>query len=306
MWRAHPCVPCRDSSRRLRSFTEGRFSMRHATSEPAPPRIVERFFEFSLLGMLASGYFAVATSGYLDLPTAVLTLAALCLRTLMAADVIEVQISGGLADVLALCFVAFYPLDYLYISGTFLPATLHFIFFLLVCKVLTARSTRDFTYLKVLAALELLGAAILSTSLSFFSFLALFMLFAIASFASGEVRVSTQQQRTVVRGGLRAFPRRLGGLAIFLFVGILAMTSALFFVLPRTARAALERFVPARYHLPGFANEVTLGQLGEIKQNSAPVMHVRRLYVGEGRLDVRWRGAALSQFDGKRWFNMNE
>jgi len=279
--------------------------VRQSTSAPVPPRAVERFFEFSLLGMLASGYFAVATSGYLDLPTAVLTLAALCLRALMAADVIEVQISGGLADVLALSFVAFYPLDYLYISGTFLPATLHVIFFLLVCKVLTARSTRDFTYLKVLAALELLGAAILSTSLSFFAFLALFLLFAIASFASGEVRVSTQQQRTVVRGGLRAFPRRLGVLAIFLFAGILTMTSALFFVLPRTARAALERFVPARAHLSGFANEVTLGQLGEIKQSSAPVMHIHK-YVGEGLLDVRWRGGALTEFDGKRWFNTNE
>ncbi len=279
--------------------------MKHSTNAPAPPKIVERFFEFSLLGMLASGYFAVASSGYLDLPTAALTLGALCLRALMAGGVIDVQISGGLADALALTFVAFYPLDYLYISGSFLPATLHFIFFLLVCKVLTARSTRDFTYLKVLAALELLGAAILSTSLSFFAFLALFLLFAIASFASGEVRVSTQQKRIVVRGGLRAFPRRLGALAVFLFVGILVMTAALFFILPRTARAALERFVPARYHLPGFANEVTLGQLGEIKQSSAPVMHIHK-YVGEGLLDVRWRGAALTEFDGKRWFNGKE
>jgi len=275
------------------------------SERPAPPKVVERFFEFSLLGMLASGYFAVASSGYLDLPTAVLTLAALCLRTLMAAGVLEVRISGGLADALAVTFVGFYPLDYLYISGAFLPATLHFIFFLLVCKVLTARSTRDFTYLKVLAALELLGAAILSTSLSFFAFLALFLLFAIASFTSSEVRVSTRQQRSVVRGGLRAFPRRLGVLAVFLFVGILAMTAALFFVLPRTARAALERFVPARFHLTGFANEVTLGQLGEIKQSSAAVMHVHK-YVGEGPMDVRWRGAALTEFDGKRWFNTNE
>lgn len=271
----------------------------------APPKTVERFFEFSLLGMLASGYFAVATSGYLDLPTAVLTLGALCLRTLMAAGILEVQISSGFADALAISFIGFYPIDYLYISGTFLPSTLHFIFFLLVCKVLTARTTRDFTYLKILGALELLAAAILSTSLSFFAFLALFLLFAIASFASGEVRVSTQQKRTVVRGGLKAFPRRLGVLAVFLFAGILAMTAALFFVLPRTARAALERFVPARYHLPGFSNEVTLGQLGEIKQSSAPVMHIRK-YVGEGFLDVRWRGAALTEFDGKRWFNTKE
>jgi protein-glutamine gamma-glutamyltransferase len=268
----------------------------------APPKTVERFFEFSLLGMLASGYFAVAASGYLDWPTEVLTLGALSLRTLIAAGLLEVQISGRLMDGLALGFVGFYPLDYFYISGTFLPATVHFIFFLLVCKVLTARSNRDFTYLKLLAALELLAAAILSTSLSFFAFLALFLLFAIASLTSGEVRVSTQQQRSVVRGGLRAFPRRLGVLAIFLFAGILVMTAALFFVLPRTARAALERFVPQRYHLPGFSSEVTLGQLGEIKQSSAPVMHIHK-YVGEGLLDVRWRGAALTEFNGTRWFN---
>jgi len=117
------------------------------------------------------------------------------------------------------------------------------------------------------------------------------------------IRPETRRNEVLsfVRGGLRAFPRRLGVLAIFLFAGILAMTSALFFVLPRTARAALERFVPARYHLPGFANEVTLGQLGEIKQSSAPVMHIQK-YRGEGLLDVRWRGAALTEFDGKRWF----
>lgn len=279
----------------------------------APPKTVERFFEFSLLGMLASGYFAVATSGYLDWPTAAATLAALCLRALMAADIVRAQIPGRLADVLALSFVAFYPLDYFYISKAFLPATVHFIFFLLVCKVLTARSTRDFTYLKLLAALELLAAAILSTSLSFFAFLALFILFAIASFTSGEVRVSTQQPRSVVRGGLRAFPRRLSVLAVFLFTGIFTMTGALFFVLPRTARAALERFVPQRYHLPGFANEVMLGQIGEIKQSSAPVMHIHRVETrddggrgrsrSEGLLDVRWRGSALTEFDGKRWFN---
>src|SRR6266849_5426688 len=134
-------------------------------ASPTPPKTVERFFEFSLLGMLASGYFAVAASGYLDWPTGVLTLAALCLRTLMASGVVQIQISSRLADTLALSFVAFYPLDYLYISEAFLPATMHFIFFLLVSKVLTARSTRDFTYLKVLAALELLAAAILSTNL---------------------------------------------------------------------------------------------------------------------------------------------
>jgi hypothetical protein len=94
----------------------------------------------------------------------------------------------------------------------------------------------------------------------------------------------------------------LGLVSASLFCGILFMTVCLFFVLPRTARAAFERFGPARYRLTGFSNNVTLGEIGRIKQSSAPVMHVRS-YQGEGFLPVKWRGAALAEFDGKRWFN---
>lgn len=266
------------------------------------PRVVDRFFEFALLGMLAAGYFAVVGSGYVDWPTATLTLIGLCLRALMVAGVVEFEFSGRVVAGLTLLYIGFYPLDYLYVSGSFLTATVHLVFFLAVLKVLTAKTNRDYTYVKMIAALELMAAAILSASLSFFGFLALFLLFAIATFASGEVRRSAQLRREVVRGGLRAFPRRLAALAVFLFSGILIMTAGMFFVLPRTARAALERFVPQRYHLPGFSNGITLGQIGEIKRSSAPVMHVRS-YPGEGLLEVRWRGAALAVFNGRRWYN---
>src|SRR5580765_7364087 len=60
----------------------------------APQQVVERFFQFSLLGMLASGYCAVLGSGYLDWPTAVLTLAALCLRALMIAGLVTLEVPG--------------------------------------------------------------------------------------------------------------------------------------------------------------------------------------------------------------------
>ena len=55
------------------------------------PRIVNRFFEFSLLGMLASGYFAVLGSGFLDWPTAALTLLGLCARALAVAGVLTIE-----------------------------------------------------------------------------------------------------------------------------------------------------------------------------------------------------------------------
>src|SRR5579864_3741690 len=269
---------------------------------PAAPRVVGRFFEFSLLGMLAAGYFAVAGSGSLDWPTAALTLAALCLRALMVAGVVRFEPPARVVAALAIIYIGFFPLDYLFVSGTFLTATVHMVFFLAVLKLLTARTARDYAYLKAIAGLELIAAAILSAGLSFLAYLALFVLFAIATFASGEIRRAAGEPGAISRDGLRAFPRRLGLLSFGLFGGILVMTAVLFFVLPRTARAALERFIPQRYHLAGFSDTVTLGEIGKIKQSSAPVMHVRS-YQGEGFLPVKWRGAALAEFDGQRWFN---
>ena len=267
------------------------------------PRVIDRFFEFSLLGMLAAGYFAVVGSGYLDWPTATLTLMGLCLRGLMVAGIVEFEFSNRLVALITLGYILFFPIDYFFISGAFLAATVHLVCFLAVLKVLTAKTNRDYTYVKMIAVLELLAAAVLSISLSFFAYLALFLLLAIAAFSSGEVRRSAQLRGAVVRGGLTAFPRRIAALTVFLFGGIIVLTAGMFFVLPRTARAALDRFVPQKYHLPGFSNGITLGQIGEIQHSSAPVMHIRSWPESEGLLDVKWRGATLSRFDGRRWDN---
>lgn len=275
----------------------------------APQQVVERFFHFSLLGMLASGFCAVLGSGYLDWPTTVLALAALCTRALMIAGIVKLEVPGRLVAVLTVLYVGFYPIDYYYISKEFLPTAVHLIFFLGSVTILTAKTLRDFTFVKVIAAMALLAAAVLSISLTFFAFLAVFLLFTIATLSSGEVVRATrlfvsggETRRALSRSGLRAFPRRLSMLSLGLFAGILFLTGGVFFVLPRTARAAFQRFAPERYHLPGFSNEVTLGEIGEIKQSSTPVMHVYSQ--GDGLLAVRWRGAALTHFDGKRWFNL--
>ena len=54
-----------------------------ARSDASAAVSVERFFQFSLLGLVASGYLAVAGSGYLDNPTIILTAAGLLLRALL-------------------------------------------------------------------------------------------------------------------------------------------------------------------------------------------------------------------------------
>ena len=47
---------------------------------------------------------------------------------------------------------------------------------------------------------------------------------------------------------------------------------------------------------------MTLGEIGEIKTSSRPVMHIR-IYSAQPVGPLKWRGGALTEFDGKRWTN---
>jgi transglutaminase-like putative cysteine protease len=270
-------------------------------AKEATHRSAQTFYETALLGMLASGYFAVLGSGELDLPTAALMFVALCVRALRIAGLIAFEVPQILVTLAAVAYVFFYPLDIQFVSRSFLAATVHMIFFLAVIKILTASTLRDYTYLKLIAGMELLAAALLSIHLSFFAFLATFVLCGIATFSAGEMLRAMRSGSLTVAPN-RSLSPRLTGFSLLLFAGILCMTAGLFFVLPRTARAAFQRFVPQRYHLPGFASQIALGQIGELKQNSAPVMHIRS-YDQRSLATLRWRGSTLMTFDGQRWFN---
>jgi protein-glutamine gamma-glutamyltransferase len=262
---------------------------------------VERFFQFALWGLVVSGYLAVAGSGYLDAPTVILTGAGLLVRALLISGALRFYISPKLVVALTLAYVGFFPLDYFFLSRAFIQATVHLVFFLAVIQILTSRTNRDYFFMAMIAFLELLAAAILSSNSNFFLFLALYLLFAMAAFTSAEIRRSMQKRLTVARSGLRSFHPRLAALTAVVTIGILGLTAGLFFMLPRTADAALRRLVSRRFYLPGFSNQVTLGEIGEIKATSRPVMHVR-FADSHAPANLQWRGATLSDFNGHAWF----
>jgi protein-glutamine gamma-glutamyltransferase len=264
---------------------------------------VERFFELSLLGLLASGFLAVAGSGYLDTPTIALTSAALLIRALVVADWIHFEVPPVVVSLATLAYIAFYAADYFLISRSFIPCAIHLVFFVAVVKILTGHTDRDYLILKVIAFLELLAACIVSASFSFFVFLLLFLVLGVATFASSEIRQSQKRGLSPARISGAGVTPRLIGLVLAVSLAILAITGGLFFFLPRTARAAFQHLVSQRYHLVGFSNRVALGQIGEVKQENVPVMHVKMGRPEDRGLALKWRGATLAEFDGRVWFN---
>ncbi len=254
--------------------------------------------------MLASGYLAVVGSGYLDMPTMVITAAALVLRGLITAGVLAVEFPPAVVTAATLAYAGFYPIDYFYVSGAFIPSTVHLVFFVAVVKIVTAKTNRDYLLLKVIAFLELLAACVLSYSLNFFVFLLLFLILGVATFTSSEMRDSGFQLQAATRISGRALAIRLAAVTLLVSAGILVITSGLFFFLPRTARAAFQHLVSHRYYVAGFSNRVVLGEIGEIKKENAPVMHVRMDRPEDRGLALKWRGAVLVNFNGRVWTSL--
>ena len=271
-----------------------------ASREPALS--VERFFEFALLGLSASGFLAIAGSGYLDVPTIAFTVAALILRALVVAEFVPLRLSNRTIAFACLVYAAVFAADYLLLSRKLVDSAVHLLFFLAALQILTVSTRRDRFFLAFISFAELVAGAVLSININFFIFLALYLFFGIAALTSGEIRRSMRRTGIQARSGSGGFHMRLALLTTAVTAGILALTAGLFFLLPRTADAALARFMPRRIFVPGFSNHIRLGQTGRLVLNERAVMHI-----SSARPDklagVKWRGDALSYFDGKQWVN---
>jgi transglutaminase-like putative cysteine protease len=277
------------------------------TARPAPRHPaaspVEQFFQYSLLGLVASAFCALADTGRLDLASLAFLLGGIVWRILMVAGIIRLRIPQKLITVLASSYLIFYPIDFYFLSHDFFAATAHGVCFLGVARILSARSERDYLYTGTLAFVALIGAAALSTQVRFFFWLALAILFGLGALTSAEIRRgflrSSRAAGTVGPRSNRRTARSLAFMVACSACGILFLTAGLFFLVPRTARAASLLF-PNGARLTGFTNSIDLGRFGAIARDDRPILHIRS-YGKRLPADLKWRGSALSRFDGRRW-----
>jgi transglutaminase-like putative cysteine protease len=249
--------------------------------------------------MAASGFCALAGARSLDRLTLALTFLALFTRAITVAGWVRLVIPPKLIALLAVACAAFFPADFYFLSHDFFTATLHGVCFLAAVKILTARTRRDYLYIGAVAFLELFGAALISFHANFFAWLAAYMLFAIAALTSAEIQTGLEGHRQIVQSAKVRHGWRLATVALATTCGILVLTAGLFLTVPRTARAAA-MFFPDAPRLTGFSNVVDLGAFGQIGKDTRPVMHILS-YARPLPQGLKWRGTALSRFDGKRW-----
>ncbi len=275
---------------------------------PAFRASIEQYFQVCLFLLVATGFFMLAGTGRLDALSLITVSSALLLRAYFMLRGRAVQIPERWTSYLTLLYVAFYPVDIFFVSGSYVDATVHLVLFILVVKIFSVRRDRDHIYLAIISFLEALAAAVLTVDTLFLGAFCLFMLLAVATFISMEMKRSAAAALhalpvPAIPHPARRLTRSLTGVALLVTVAVVLGAAAIFFMLPRLSAGYLSAYAPHNEFVSGFSERVQLGEIGRIKQSDTVVMHIEIEGDRGGYADMRWRGVALALFDGRQWSN---
>ncbi len=274
-------------------------------------RAIDYYFELSLYLLVLAGFGTLASTGGVDLPTMALTAAALAVRGYLLAKRRPFVISENWTTPLTFAYFLFFAADYLIFSRSFLPATVHLALFAVVVRMFSLRRERDHVTLAILAFLMVLASAVLTVDSVFLLCFAGFMLMAVGTFVLMEMRRSGHDASVQARHSHDPQEHRhlafsLARVTPALMLLILIGGAALFFLLPRISAGYLGGYSYGTDFSSGFSDHVQLGQIGQIQQSNAVVMHIQIDGDTVGRYDLHWRGVALANFDGRSWSNPRE
>ncbi len=274
-------------------------------------RAIDHYFELALYLLVLTGFGTLAGTGGLDLPSVFLVGVALAIRGYLLAKRMHFVISERWTTPLSIAYFAFFAIDYFAFSRNFLPATIHLALFGVVVRMFSLRRERDHITLAILAFLMVLASAVLTVDSVFLFSFAAFMLMAVATFVLMEMRRAGMAANIHARHSSDPQEHRhlafaLVRVAPALMLMILLSGAALFFVMPRMSAGYLGGYTYGTDLSSGFSDRVQLGQIGQIQQSNAVVMHVQIEGDKTGLYDLHWRGVALASFDGRTWSSPRE
>lgn len=268
--------------------------------------------------MLLVSVLALVSTGKLDLVTIFLAPAALLAKGYRWWHSRGPEVSHGTATFLVVLYLLFFPMDLWWVSRMLatdaqnpalfsaLLATIHLLLFAMIVRLLSARETRDYLFLSLLAFSAMLASAILTVDTTFLFFFLTFLALAVSTFIGLEMRRGSEGSvhPHIAPGSVpaRKLQTALGITSGVIALGSLLAGTVIFFLIPRFNAGYLSGFNLQPSLISGFTDDVELGQIGEIKKSSAVVM---RITVQGNPLLARsmhWRGIALTTFDGRRWY----
>lgn len=287
------------------------FTTQNETALPA-----ERFFRTSLSLLMLTSTLTLVSTGKLDIITSFAAPLVVVYKGFRWWHGRPAELSHRAATWCVLAYLAFFPLDAAVLSRfsvgnspnpplfATLLAAVHFLIFVSIVRFYSAVTDRDALFLSMLSFAGILASAVLTVDTTFLVFFFTFLLFGVSTLIGMELRGGAAEAVWPAVHLHTARDRKLNVAlclsAVSVAVGSIALGGVLFFFFPRFSAGYLGRASFSSSLMSGFTENVELGQIGEIKKNSEVVMRVQTgKPIAYERL--RWRGIALTTFDGRRW-----
>jgi len=276
----------------------------------------DRFYRTALWFLVLTAVLTLVATGKLDLFTTIIAPAMVIYKGYRWWNGLPPELPQSQATRLVVAYLFLFPFDVFFVSRVLagdsgnpilysaLLASVHFLLFVTVVRLYSARMDRDALFLAMLSFTCVLASAVFTVDTSFLAFFLIFLLFAIAVFVGLELRrgasgaifapVDTDLRKE------RRLNRALSLAAITVALGAIICGTVLFFTFPRFSAGYFAHASIQPTLMSGFSNDVELGAIGELKKDSSIVMRVQTGAPVNYPM-LRWRGIALSHFDGRRW-----
>src|SRR6201987_3753205 len=173
-----------------------------ASTSPPIPQLPpgERFSRVSFFLLLFTAILTLIGTGKIDLFTSLIATAAVLFRARRWWYGHEPELTSRTATFLVLCYLLFFPVDMFFLSRSLaanspnpplyaaLISSVHFLLFILLVRLYSARTDRDAHFLAMLAFAAVLASAVLTVDTAFLFLFFLFLIFAIATYTGLELR----------------------------------------------------------------------------------------------------------------------
>ncbi|HTP70230.1 MAG TPA: DUF3488 and transglutaminase-like domain-containing protein [Dongiaceae bacterium] len=276
----------------------------------------DRFYRTALWFLVLTAVMTLVGTGKLDLVTGVAAPVLVLYKGYRWWREYPPELPQKFATRLVVGYLFLFPIDLLFVSRMLaadtgnltlfaaMLASVHFLLFVTIIRLYSLATDRDALFLAMLAFTCVLASAVFTVDTSFLAFFLIFLLFAVAVFVGLELRrgasgtlftpIDTDPRRE------RRFNRALSLAALTVAIGAMVCGSVLFFIFPRFSAGYFAHASGQLNLMSGFTDDVELGAIGEIKRNTSVVMRVQTGAPIKYAM-LRWRGIALSHFDGRRW-----
>jgi protein-glutamine gamma-glutamyltransferase len=285
---------------------------------PSNPLPADRFYRTALFFLVLTSVMTLVGTGKLDLFSTILAPALVLYKGLRWWRGRPAELQHSAATRLVVGYAFFFFVDLFFISRTLagdtpnpglyaaLLAVVHFQLFVTLVRFYSVANDRDALFLSMVAFAGVLASAVFTVDSSFLAFFVVFLVFAVAVFVGLEIRRGANGAVFPAVGvdlpRERRFHRALSLAALSVALGAVVIGSVLFFAFPRFSAGYFARTGLQPSLMSGFTDNVELGQIGEIKKSSTVVMRVQTGAPVSYPM-LRWRGIALTNFDGHRWYS---